>query len=432
MDPQNASSDSTARSPRLNTPDRSQVDPNPRILDELIPDDHSARLVWEMTGDLDFGPLYEEIKAVEGRPGRRRIDPRVLVALWMYATIEGISSARQLARLCYRDDGFKWIRGGVDVNYHTLADFRVACCEWLKEQIVQLVTVMLRAGLITLNHVGQDGMRVRASAGSGSFKKEETLEELFAVAQNQWDQLQQEFETGAQQLSPGQRAAGERAVRERLERLQRAKEEHQKIAAAREARKRDDREQARVSTTDPEARRMKMPDGGFRPAYNAQFATDLDALVIVGVDVTNAGSDNGQMDPMLAQMEQNLGQLPGEHYTDGGFSTKEDIEKVGQRGVTVFTPVKQEEKKLKEGKDPYAPQPGDKPKVAEWRQRMGTAEAKEKYKQRAKCEWTNAMCRLRNLWQFTVRGLAKVKAVVRWYALTHNVLRLVALRAERA
>lgn len=398
----------------------------------MIADDHPARLVWEMTGDLDLGPLYEEIKAVEGHPGRPSIAPRVLVALWLYATIEGISSARKLAKLCYRDDSFKWIRGGVDVNYHTLADFRVACPDWLEEQIVQLVTVMLLEGLITLNRVGQDGMRVRASAGSGSFKKEETTEELLALAQEQWDCLQKEFETGSQQLSAGQRAARERAVRERLERLQRAKEEHQKIAAAREARKREDREKARVSTTDPEARKMKMADGGFRPAYNPQFATDLDALVIVGVDVTNAGSDSGQMDPMVEQIEENQGQLPGEYYTDGGFSTKEDIEKVGQRGVTVFTPVKDEEKKLKEGKDPYAPQKSDEPKVAEWRQRMGTPEAKEKYKQRTKCEWTNAMCRLRNLWQFTVRGLAKVKAVVFWYALTHNVLRLVALRAARA
>lgn len=431
MDPQNASNNSTARSPRCNTPDRSQVDPNPRILDELISGDDPARDVWEMTSDLDLRPLYEEIKSVEGHAGRPAIDPRVLVALWLHATIEGISSARTLAKRCYRDDGFKWIRGGVDVNYHTLADFRVTCSSWLNEQVVQLVTVMLLEGLITLNQVGQDGMRVRASAGSGSFKKEETVEKLIGMAQNQWDRLQKEFETGSQQLSLAQRKAQERAARERLERLERAKEEHQKIAAAREARKRDDREKARVSTTDPEARKMKMADGGFRPAYNVQFATDLDALVIVGVDTINDGSDSGQMDPMLEQIEQNQGQLPDNYYTDGGFSSKEDIEKVGQRGTTVFTPVKEEQKKLKEGKDPYAPQKGDTPKVAEWRQRMGTADAKEKYKQRTKCEWTNAMCRLRNLWQFTVRGLAKVKTVVYWYALTHNLVRLGALRAAQ-
>lgn len=432
MDPQDASKDAAARSPRLKTPDRSQVDPNPRILDELIPDDDPARLVWEMTGDLNLGPLYEGIKSVEGRPGRPTIDPRVLVALWLYATAEGISSARKLAEFCYRLDGFKWIRGGVDVNHHTLSDFRVAHTDWLQEQVVQIVAAMLAEGLITLNRVGQDGMRVRASAGSGSFKKEETLDKLLALAQEQWDRLQKEFETGAPELSARQRAARERAARERLERLQRAKEEQQKIAAAREARKKEDGENARASFTDPESRKMKMADGGFRPAYNPQFATDLDGLVIVGVDVTNAGSDGGQMDPMVEQIEENQRQLPEEYYTDGGFSTKDDIEKLGERGVTVFTPVKEEEKRRNEGKDPFAPQKGDKPQVAEWRQRMGTQEAKEKYKQRSKCEWTNARCRQRNLWQFTVRGLAKVKAVVLWHVLAHNLQRRVALRAERA
>lgn len=430
MDSEDASKDGTRHVPRLNSADRSQVDPNPRVLDELISEDHPARTVWELSGALNMDPLLQRIKAVEGHPGRRAIDPRILVALWLLATIEGVSSARKLARLCYRDDAFKWIRGGVDVNHHTLGDFRVEHAEWLEEQITQLVAVMLQEGLITLNQVGQDGMRVRASAGSSSFKKEQTLDNLLAVAQEQWERLQEEFETGAQELSARQRAARERAARERLERLQRAKEEHRKIAAAREARKKEDGENARASTTDPECRKMKMADGGFRPAYNPQFATTLDTLVIVGVDVINAGSDGGQMDPMVVQIQENQGQLPGEYYTDGGFSTKDDIENVGNRGVTVFTPVKEEGKKTREGKDPYAPQKGDKPRVAEWRQRMGTPEAKEKYKQRSKCEWTNAMCRLRNLWQFTVRGLAKVKAVVLWHVLAHNLQRCVVLRVQ--
>jgi len=432
MDSQNASKDVAARPPRVNSPDRSQVDPNPRSLDELIPEGHEARTVWELTETLDMEPLLKQIKAVEGHPGRTPIDPRILVALWLYATIEGVASARRLAKLCYRDDPFKWIRGGVNVNHHTLGDFRVQHADWLKEQVTQLVAVMLLEGLITLNRVGQDGMRVRACAGSGSFKKKETLDKLLVLAQEQWDCLQKEFETGAPELSARQRAARERAARERLERLQRAKEEQQKIAAAREARKKEDGENARASFTDPESRKMKMADGGFRPAYNPQFATDLDGLVIVGAGVINAGIDGGQMDPMLEQIEGNQGQLPDEYYTDGGFSTKDDIEKVGQRGVTVFTPVKEEKKRLEKGKDPFAPQKGDKPKVAEWRQRMGTPEAKEKYKQRTKCEWTNAMCRQRNMWQFTVRGLAKVKAVVWWYVLAHNLLRGVALRAAQA
>jgi len=430
MDPQEPGRD--AASPRMKTADRSQIDPQPKRLDELLPAGHQARLVWEMVLALDMTPLYARIKAVEGHPGRTPIDPRILVALWVYATIDGVSSARKLARLCRRDDAFKWICGGVSVNYHTLADFRVEHTEWLHQQVVDIVAVMLKEGLITLKRVGQDGMRVRASAGSGSFKKGETLERLIAVAQEQWDRLEEEFASGQGDASDRQRAARQRAARERLERLQRAKEEQQKVAAAREARKKGDGERARTSTTDPECRTMKMADGGYRPAFNIQFGTELDRLVIVEADATNAGSDGGQMDPMVGQIEVDQGKLPEEYYTDGGFSTKEDIDKVQDRGVKVYTPIKEEEKRLQEGKDPYAPQKRDTPNIAEWRQRMGTEEAKQKYKRRSKCEWTNAMCRLRGMWQLTVRGLAKVKAVALWYALAHNLLRLAALRAERA
>ena len=415
----------------MNRPDRSQVDPNPKTLDELIPEDHASRLVWELVQELDMRPLYEKIKAVEGHAGRTPIDPRILVALWLYATIEGISSARKLAKLCYRDDAFKWLRGGVEVNYHTLSDFRTAHAGWLEQQAVEVVAVLMRENLIDLNQVGQDGMRVRASAGSSSFKKEEKLEEFMQQAQEHWDHLQEEFENGSPELSARQRAARERAARERLERLERAKEERKKVEASREARKKGDGQNARASTTDPEARRMKMGDGGYRPAYNVEFATTLDTLVITGVDVINAGSDGGQMDPMVDRIEQQQGELPDEYYTDGGFSTKDDIHNLARRGVTVYTPVKEAERQQREGKDPYAPRRGESPELAEWRQRMGTEEAKAKYRQRCKCEWTNAVCRNRGMYQFLVRGLEKVKAVVLWYALAHNLLRAVALRAAR-
>lgn len=315
------------------------------------------------------------------------------------------------------------------MNYHTLADFRTQHAQWLEQQIVVNLAVMRQEGLIDLHVVGQDGMRVRASAGSGSFKKEEKLEEFLNEAQVQWDRLQQEFENGSPKLTARQRAARERAARERLERLQRAKEERQKIAAGRERRKKGDGEQARASTTDPEARRTKMADGGYRPAYNVQFATTLDTLVIVGADVVNAGGAGGQMDPMVERIEQQQGESPNEYYTDGGFSTFGDIEKLGQRGIEVYTPIKEEEKQKREGKDPYAPRSGEGPGVTEWRARMGTPEAKEKYKQRCRCEWSNACCRNRGLWQFTVRGLAKVRGVVLWQVLAQNLLRMVALRA---
>jgi transposase len=432
MDRQEASKDCKRPLPRLKRPDRSRVDPHPKTIDELIPEDHPARLVWELVEDLDMTTLYEKIKSVEGHAGRPATDLQVLVALWAYATVEGISSARRLETLCYRHDAFKWLCGAVDVNHHTLSDFRTGDAEWLGQQITAVVATLMQEDLINLNRVGQDGMRVRANAGSGSFKREAKLEELLEQAERQWERLQQGFENGSPELSARERAARQRAVRECRERLERAKEERKKVEASREARKKGDGKHARASTTDPEARRMKMGDGGFRPAYNVQFATTLDTLVITGVDVINAGSDGGQMDPMVEQIESEQGELPGEYYADGGFSVKEDIENVSRRGVTVYAPVKDADKKEREGKDPYAPQKRDTPNVAAWRERMGTEEAKEKYRQRSKCEWPNAVCRNRNLQQFTVRGLAKVKAVVLWYVLVHDLLRMVALRAQRA
>ena len=429
MEPQDASTEAPA--PRMKSPDRWQIDPDPKRIDDLIPPDHKARLVWELVQGLDMTPLYQRIKAVEGHAGRPPIDPRILVALWLYATDEGIAKARELCRRCYDCDPYKWLRGGVNVNYHTLSDFRTAHLEWLKKQVVTNIATMRAEDLVDLEVLGQDGMRVRASAGNDSFRKAETLERLLEQAEQQWDRLQEEFRQETSERSARQKAAQQRAAREKVERLKQALEEVKQVAEAREKRKKGDGASARASTTDPIARRMKMGDGGTRPAYNVEFATGLNSLVIVGADLINVGSDAGQMEPMVQQIEEEQEPLSGEYFVDGGFATTEDIESVGQRGVTVLAPVKQAEKQKKEGKDPYAPKPGDSPKVAQWRQRMGTEEAQEKYKQRCKCEWPNAQCRNRGLQQFTVRGLEKVKAVVLWYVLVHNLFRMVALRAER-
>jgi transposase len=432
MKQQDASTEAAAQAPRMKSPDRSQVDPNPKRIDDLIPPNHPARAIWELIQELDLTPLYAQIKAVEGHAGRPSTDPRVLVALWLYATEEGIAKARELYRRCYDCDPYKWIRGGVDVNYHTLSDFRTQHPEWLKEQVITNIAALRAEGLASLDVLGQDGMRVRASAGNDSFRREATLQKLLEEAEQQWERLQQEFAEETE-LSAREQAAQERAARERIERLKQAQQEVQKVAEAREKRKKGDGDSARASTTDPEARRMKMGDGGTRPAYNLEFSTDLKSLVIMGFDVTNAGSDAGQMEPMAQKIEVEQGPLPenAECYVDGGFATREDLQSMAQRGVTVYSPVKAVEKHQRQGKDPYAPRRGDSPEVAAWRERMGTEEARQKYKQRAKCEWSNAECRNRGLHQFVVRGLAKVRTVVLWYVLVHNLFRMVVLRAQR-
>jgi transposase len=433
MTRQDASTDALDKPPpRVHSPDRSQVDPNPKRIDELIPPDHKARLVWAMVEELDMTRLLDNIKSVEGHPGRDAIDPRILVALWLYATDEGISKAREVARRCGDCDPYKWICGGVHVNYHTLSDFRVQQSEWLREQVVTNIAAMRAEGLASLDKLGQDGMRVRASAGSDSFKKAEKLSHLLEKAEQQWDELQQEFEQT--QRTPAEQAAQTRAARERIERLKQAQQQVQQVAEQREKRKKGDGATARASTTDPEARRMKMADGGTRPAYNVQLDTDLDSLVIMGADVVQSGSDSGQIEPMVQQIETDQGPLPeeAEYYVDGGFASNADLESMDERGVTVFAPVKAVEKKQQNGEDPFAPKRGDTPPVAQWRQRMGTDEAQQKYKQRSKTEYPNATCRNRGLHQFLVRGLDKVRTVVMWYVLTHNLFRMVALRAERS
>lgn len=418
--------------PRFRRPDRAQLDPRPRSIDELVSPDHPVRAVWEFVQHMDLTALHAGYKAVEHHPGRPPTDVALLVALWLYATVESIGSAHELCERCIRDDPFKWLCGGVSVNYHTLADFRTEHADWLDEQLIWSVAVLRSEGLVELQRIGQDGLRVRASAGAGSFRREAKLAAAYQEAQQHWQALQAELQENPAARTERQRKAQERAAQERLKRVQRAQQHWQLIEAQREKRKPGDGATARASTTDPEARRMKMPDGGCRPAYNVQFATDLDTLVIVGVDVTNAGTDAGQLVPMVEQIQQSHEALPAESYVDGGFVTKEDITQVSRQGITVYAPIKAEAKKQQRGEDPYAPAKGDTPEVAAWRQRMGTAEAKTKYKARGLCEWPNAMTREQGLTRLLVRGLAKVKAVALWHALAVNWRRTLALRAAQA
>lgn len=403
-------------------------------LDDLIPKDHEARSVWEFVGKMNLAPLYTRIAAVEGQPGRSPIDPKILMSLWLYATIDGVGSARRLDKLCIHHHAYRWLCGGVSVNYHTLADFRTQHAELLSQLLTESVASLLSAGLIELNRVAQDGMRVRASAGSSSFRRRATLEECYTEAKAHVEALQAELEEAAPAASHRrQEAARQRAVREKAARLQQALEEMAKLEAQKESRQTGSKEGARTSTTDPEARKMKMGDGGFRPAYNVQFSTTTDTQVIVGVDVTNSGNDGGQMAPMNEQIHDRYGKSPEETLVDGGFSTLKDIETLttSEHGTTVYAPVKDEEKKRKQGEDPFAPRPGDTPAIAAWRRRMGTEEAKEIYKERAAtAECVNAIARNRNLWFIRVRGLVKARAIALWYALAHNLRRALVLRTD--
>jgi transposase len=415
-------------SKRLRYAVRNQVKFQQCSLDDLLSPDDSARIVWDYVCGLDLSPIIGGIAAVEGGPGASPADPRILMSLWLYATIRGVGSARRLNELCDRDIGFRWLCGDVSMNYHTLSDFRTKHVQVLDQLLTNSVATLLEQGLVSLNRVAQDGMKVRANAGAASFRRGPTLEECLQEAEAQLAALKEELATDASAENRRQNAARLRALEERGERVREALAQHALIEAAK---KNADKEKARASTTDADARVMKMADGGYRPAFNVQLASATDSLIITGVEVTNSGGDRGQLAPMIEQHEERYNERPREALVDGGFVKKEDIDKLDPPeggGTTVYAPVM---KSKDPERDPHTPRADDSKTVADWRKRMATPEAKEIYKQRAAtAECVNAHLRNRGLQRFLVRGLAKVKAVALWFAIAHNMLRAVALRAE--
>jgi transposase len=417
--------------PRVQRPDRNQVELRPVDLEGLLPPDHRARLVWAFVEGLDLGPLYRAIRAVEGAPGRPPIDPAILTALWLYATLEGVGSARALDRLCAEHDAYRWLCGGVSVNYHTLADFRVGHGELFDALLTDSVAVLIAEGHVSLERVAQDGMRVRASAGRGSFGGRDALEQARSEAEAQVEALRAELEADPGATSRRVAAARERAAREREERVRAALRRLPELEARRAKPTYHDRtgKPAAASTTDPEVSRMSFPDGGVQPAYNVQFATATGSQVIVGLDADDE-LDNGALGQMVEQLRGRYGRPPTEHLVDKGYRNFGDLVRLAGSacGTTVYAPVPKP--RAGSTRDRHQPRPGDPPAIAEWRVRMGTEAAKDIYRQRAPtAECVNAIARNRGLRMLGVRGRAKVRAVVLWFALAHNLLRAATLRA---
>ena len=289
---------------------------------------------------------------------------------------------------------------------------------------------MIDRGLVPLETIAQDGMRVRASAGSSSFRRKPSLEQLQEKSQKHVERLRREAESEAarQQGDERRQAAAERAARERKERIDEALRQHERLSKQREKRKKGDGEKTRVSTTDPDARKMKMANGGYDPAYNVQFASDADSRMIVGVDVTNAGTDGGELAPMHEKVCSDYGKTPKKVLVDSAYATKDGVTAVESAGTKVVSTVPRSEQLEKHGKDPHARQKGDSDEYANFRARMTEPEYQELYKLRPSiAEFPNADCRNRNLRQFRVRGLLKVKAVALWHALAFNFTRMLNL-----
>ena len=427
---------SPAGAPRVLTAQRNQIALRPMDLEATVGPEHAVRNVWAFVERLDLSALYAGIGSVEGGAGRPAIDPQILMALWLHATVDGVGSAREIERLTEAHDAYRWICGGVNVNHHTLSDFRCARVDLLDELLTDSVAVLVNKGLVKLARVAQDGMRVRASAGSASFRRRSTLELCLKQARAQVQALKGELDADPDASNRRRRAAGARAAEEREKRLTQAleqlaqveKQKNKKPVAKKENETEEQhkkRSEPRASSTDAEARVMKMADGGFHPAYNVQFTTTTDSQIIVGVEVNNCGSDLGQLSPMLDQVQHRYEQCPAEWLADGGFARNADIEDAHRRGITVYAPVRHPRDS---SRDPHVALPDDSEAIVQWRQRMGSEAAKEIYKQRAAtAECVNAIARARGLTQFLVRGLNKVKAVALWYALAHNLMRTVTL-----
>ena len=409
--------------PRLREPRRDQIELRAVDIESLVGEDHPARVIWAYVVELDLSELEDRIKARGDRPGHPAISPRLLLALWLVAISDGIGSARALERLCNSHDVYRWLCGGVSVNYHTLADFRVGCADLLDRLLAEHLAALAKAKLIDLDALAQDGVRIRASAGASSFRREVTLDRHQATAQAVVDELKREVETRSDASNQRIAAAKARAARERSERVKAAQKALAEIKQQREEReqKRSNgkpQKEPRASTTDADARVMKMADGGFRPAYNVQVASVAGEQIVAAVEVRNTGSDRGLMRPMLDRLGQSIGHFPERHLVDGGFCTAEDIEWAHGQGIEVYCPPTQS----KHGTDPYRPRPGDGTGVLAWRARMGSEAGKGQYKPRSICECIHARWRSWNLRQLVVRGIQKVRAVVLLYALTNNIL----------
>lgn len=411
---------------RLRYAARDQVEIQVMSLDQMLPAEHLAREIWAYVEKMDLNGLQDEVGSLEGRPGAPAFDRRTLMCLWLYATADSVGSARRLSRLVGESLPYRWIAGGAAVNYHTLSDFRSRHGEALDRLLTASMAVLAAEGWVELENmtVAHDGMRVRASAGRGSMHRRATLERTLETAKAHVSRLKERCRRPDDNDDPpgaGKRAARERAARERVERLNHALEVMEKMEGKQRVRTDRKPREPRVSSTDPEAAMLHMANGGKDPAHNLQFTTEVATRAITSVAVADMSSDTGMLLPAMENYKRAYGRLPVRVLADRGFFKYSDIEALEEGGCEVLLPDLYPTAQHV-GKASGAP-------IDRWRRRMKTDAAKEQYKLRpSTVEWSNARVRQQGLLQLTVRGSVKVLAVGLWHALTHNILRTLALR----
>ena len=413
-------------------------------LEALLPSDHRARIVWSFVESLDLSPLYDAIKSREGGAGRPPPDPAVILALWLYAAIEGVESARELDRLAERDLAYRWIAGGVPLNHHGLSDFRVEHGEAFDRLVTESVTALIAEGIVSLSEVAVDGTKVRANASGDSFKTGEKLERIEAAVERRLAALRAEMERDPEAFSRRKRAARERAAREVKERAERARAALERVRAEKEKRTKKQpgeaakkKSEPKASLSDPEARCMRFPDGAIRPAYNAQIAATPREGIIVSVAMTDRRNDAGLAVPMVDDMVRRYGMAPNNLLIDTHYATCEDIAALGVHAagpVKVFAPTPTErddvsprtlaDRERQRGREPES--------VKEWRGRMATQAGQEVFRLRKLIERINGNLKNHGFGFIPVRGLIKAKAIALWHALANNLMAAHRLRTKTA
>ena len=403
-------------------------------LEALLPSDHRARIVWSFVEGLDLSPLYDAIKSREGSAGRPPPDPAVILALWIYAAIEGLDSARELDRLAERDLAYRWIAGGVPLNYHGLSDFRVENGDVFKRLLTESVTALVVGGTVSLKEIVIDGTKVRAHASRESFKTAEQLERIEAAVERRLAALRAEVDRDPEAFSRRKRAARERAARDVKERAERARAALERVRAEKEKRakqhpgeKANKKSEPKSSVSDPDARHMQFADGAVRPGYNAQIAATPKEGIIVSVEMTDRRNDSGLAGPMVDDLVRSYGRTPERLLIDTHYATSEDIAALSEHPagpVTVYAPPPRERENIsarglanRQRKRALEPD-----SVKEWRSRMATQAGQEVYRLRKLIERVNADLKNRGLGSIRVRGLLKAQAVALLYALAHNLL----------
>jgi len=422
---------------RVVRPDRRQLRWDMVDLEGLLPGDHRARVVWSFVESLDLVELYDQVRSREGEAGR---PAAVLMALWLHATVEGIGSARELERLAQSDVAYRWLAGGVPLNYHGLADFRVEQVEVLDRLLTQSVTALIGEGLVRLAEIAIDGTKIRASASKASFKTGEKLLKVEAAVAERLAALKRQLEDDPGASNRRRQAARERAAREVKERAAQAREALERLEAERKSRaKTHSKDEAkkkapRASTTDPEARFMRFPDGAVRPAFKAQIAAAPNAGIIVSIDMSDRRNDAGLAEPMVDDIARRYGKTPDKLLVDTSYATSEDLVALAAhaRGrVCVYTPPPSERDDVKPAtlarrlrkreKEPAC--------LKEWRERMASESGKAVYALRKRIERINADRKNHGFGFLPVRGLIKAKAQALWHALANNLAAAHRLRA---